>query len=328
MTTESGVDLWALSDFRTPWAIHVVATLRIANHIAAGKETIAALAEAAGCDAYMLHSVLGHLVGKGVFEEPAPGRFALNAAARQLLDPVTQLALDLDGLGGRMAHAWSTLLTLTRTGSPAYHQLFGLSFWEDLEAHPSISASFDTLIGPAGHGRPNPNFDISGGWEAVRTVVDVGGGTGALLAEILRARPNLRGVLVDQPNTVARSDEIFAAAGVRERVMTVGQSFFEALPDGRDLYLLKGILNDWPDREALVILRRCAEAARPNGRVVVLGGVMPDDARKDLIIEMVLLGGKQRTVSEMRALAREAGLEVVAAGQQASGYFVTEFLVS
>ncbi len=92
----------------------------------------------------------------------------------------------------------------------------------------------------------------------MRTLVDVGGGTGAMLAEILRLRPEIRGILVDLPRTVAFSAEIFAAAGVAERVTTVGQSFFDALPPGADLYLLRGILNDWPDREATAILRRGA----------------------------------------------------------------------
>jgi precorrin-6B methylase 2 len=223
-----------------------------------------------------------------------------------------------------MAHAWGTLLDYVRTGKPAYHKIFGLPFWEDLDANPEVAASFDDLIGPTGHGTPNPEFQISGGWGEVRSVVDVGGGTGAMLAEILRIRPEIHGTLVDLPRTVALSGETFRAAGVAERVTSLGQSFFNPLPAGADIYLLKGILNDWPDEEATAILCRCAEAARPNGRVVVLGGVTPDEARSGLVIEMALLGGKYRTVTEFRRMAREAGLEVVAAERQPSGRFVTE----
>jgi hypothetical protein len=175
-----------------------------------------------------------------------------------------------------------------------------------------------------GHGTPNPEFQISGGWESVRSVVDVGGGTGAMLAELLRKRPEIHGTLVDLPRTVALSAETFQTAGVAERVTTVGQSFFDPLPTGADIYMLRGILNDWPDAEARAILNRCAEAARPNGRVMVLGGVSTDDARRSLVIEMVLCGGKHRTVTEFRELAREAGLEVLAAERQPSGYFVVE----
>jgi SAM-dependent methyltransferase len=324
MAKQERADLFALSDLRTPWCIHVVATLRIADHIATGKDDIGGLAAVAGCDADILHRMIGHLVGKGVFLETAPGRFALNEAAQGLLDPTLRLSLDLDGIGGRIAHAWGTLLTYVRTGAPAYHQLFGLPFWEDLDAHPEIAASFDTLIGPAGHGKPDPEFQLTGGWDSVRSVVDVGGGTGAMLAEILRARPHVRGTLVDLPRTVARSAETFKAAGVAERVQVVGQSFFDPLPAGADLYLLRGVLNDWPDPEATAILRRCAEAARPGGRVVVLKGVELDNARKELAIEMVLLGGKQRTVSEFSEIAQKAGLAVLAAGRQPSGHSVVE----
>jgi SAM-dependent methyltransferase len=324
MPKHQGANLGELSDLCTPWCVHVAATLRIADHLAAGITDIGDLAAAAGCDAGALHSLLGHLVSKGVFDETARGRFALNEAAQGLLDPAQRLGLDLEGIGGRMAYAWGTLLSYVRTGQPAYREIFGLPFWEDLDAHPNIAASFDALIGPAGHGAPNPEFQITGGWESVRSVVDVGGGTGALLAAILRARPEVRGTLVDLPRTVARSGAIFRAAGVADRATAVGQSFFDPLPNGADLYLLKGVLNDWPDREAAAILGRCAEAARPAGRVVVLGGVSPDDAPRQLVIEMVLLGGKYRTIAEFRALARAAGLEVSAAGQQLSGHFVVE----
>jgi len=223
-----------------------------------------------------------------------------------------------------MAHAWGTLLGYVQTGSPAYHERFGLPFWEDLNAHPDIGASFDALMGPPGHGTPNPDFDITGGWGAVRSVVDVGGGTGAMLAGLLHKWPELRGTLVDFPRTVARSGEIFQAAAVADRVTTVGQSFFDPLPAGADLYLLKKVVNDWPDREAVAILARCAEAARPSGRVVALDAVVPDGAPLALSIEMMLVGGKHRTLAQFQELAREAGLEVLAARRQPSGYFVVE----
>lgn len=320
-TPAEGANLSMLSDLCTPWCVHVVATLRIADHIAAGTYEIKTLARSAECDADFLQRVLRHLVGKGVFTEPAPGQFALNKAAEEL----QRFGLNLDNIGGRIAHAWGTLLTAVRTGKPAYQEMFGLPFWEDLQAHPDIAASFDALMGPAGHGIPDPEVLLTGDWEEVKTVVDVGGGTGALLAEILRTRPQIQGILVDFPGTVARAEALLQAAGVRERVRTVGQSFFDPLPAGADLYLLKSILNDWPDREAQLILSRCAEAARPGGRLMVLSGVLPDDnVSSSLTPEMVLLGGKDRTLTELREIARQAGLTVQAAGWLPSGRFAVE----
>lgn len=321
-TSAESANLSALSDLCTPWCIHVVATLRIANHIAAGTTNITTLARSAECNADFLQRVLRHLVSKGVFAEPTPGQFALNDAAQGLLDPTF---LDLNGIGGRIAYAWGSLLSAVRTGASAYHEIFGLPFWEDLQAHPDIAASFDALMGPAGHGAPDPEVLLTGDWEEIRTVVDVGGGTGALLAEILRARPEIKGTLVDFPGTVARADAILQEAGVSERVRTVGQNFFDPLPAGADLYILKSILNDWPDREALLILNRCVEAAHPGGRIVIMGGISPDESVRSLLTpEMILLGGKDRTLTEFQALAQQAGLIVKVAGWLPSGRFAVE----
>jgi hypothetical protein len=324
MEEQQTLSLGELSDLCTPWCVHVVATLRIADHIAAGVDEINGIAEAAGCNPDYLGRVLRRLTDKGLFLETAPGRFALNDLGRGLLDPAQRLVLNLDGIGGRFAYAWGSLLKAVRTGAPAYRELFELPYWEDLNAHPEIAAEFDALMGPLGHGAPDPEVLIDGDWESVRTVVDVGGGGGALLAEILRAHPGTQGILVDFPQTVARAVETFEAAGMVDRVRTVGQSFFDPLPAGADLYVLSKVLNDWPDRETGMILTRCAEAARPSGRIVIIGGVTPDDAPASLSLEMILVGGKSNTLAEFRELAREAGLEVSATGRQPTGRFVVE----
>ncbi len=223
-----------------------------------------------------------------------------------------------------MAHTWGTLLDYVRTGEPAYQQVFGLPFWEDLAAHPRIAADFDALMGPAGHGLPDFDIELSGGWEPIRTVVDVGGGTGAMLASLLARHPQLTGILVDLPGTVARAAEIIDQTGVASRLTIHGQSFFDPLPAGADLYVLKKVLNDWPDEPTVAILRRCAEAASPDGRIVVLGGVSPDEAPRSLGIDMLVAGGKTSGLTQFTELARHAGLEIVTAGTQASGQYVVE----
>ena len=174
-------------------------------------------------------------------------------------------------------------------------------------------------MGP-GHGTPDPEVLPDGDWSSVRAVVDVGGGTGSQLAEILRAHPAVRGTLVDLPSTVVRSRAGFDAAGVADRVTMVGQSFFDALPAGADLYVMKSVIGDWPDADAARLLRRCAEAARPNGRIVIVGGVSLDtQVASPALLMLVLAGGKDWTLDEFRALARGAGLEVTATGRQRSG---------
>ena len=315
-------DLDQLLDLATPWCLRVAATLRIPGLIAAGHQDIADLAVAARCDRDALHAVLGHLVAKGVFREPAPGRFESNRAAEQLDDRF----LDLEGIGGRMAHTWGTLLDYVRTGQPAYQKVFGRPFWEDLAAHPNIAADFDALMGPAGHGMPDFDIELTGGWDAIRTMVDVGGGTGAMLASLLHRHPHVNGILVDLPGTVARAGELLASAsaGVRSRVTLHGQSFFDPLPAGADLYLLKNVLNDWPDQETVAILSNCARAAKATGSIAVLGGVAADDAPRSLGIDMLVAGGKTSTIAQFTELAQRAGLDIAAARTQASGRYVVE----
>jgi 2,7-dihydroxy-5-methyl-1-naphthoate 7-O-methyltransferase len=322
------VDLGRMLDLATPWCLHVAATLRIPEHISAGRAGIAELAAAVGCDRDALHAVLGHLVAKGVFAEESPGRFACNRPAEEL---AAVSFLDLDGIGGRMAHTWGTLLDYVRTGQPAYQQMFGRPFWEDLAAHPQIAAEFDALMGPAGHGIPDFDIELSGGWDQIRTVVDVGGGTGAMLASLLRRHPQTKGILVDLPGTVARAAEVIDSFGVSSRMTVKGQSFFDPLPAGADLYLLKSVLNDWADEPTVAILRRCAEAAAQRqaaqpkeGTIAILGGVSADETPRSLGIDMLVAGGKTSMLTQFTELARQAGLEVVAARTQSSGRYVVE----
>lgn len=315
------LELWRLSDLCTPWSIRIAVTLQIAEHIDSGITDIDALATASGSNRAALHSVLTFLATKGIFVEEPLGCFALNDISREMLNP--GLFLGLDGIGGRMTHAWSTLPAYVQTGEPGYAEIFGMPFWDDLADHPDVGAEFDALMSYAGHGTPDASLQIAGGWDSVRTVVDVGGGTGAMLAELLRLRSALRGVLVDLPGPTERAAETFEAAGVADRVTVVAQSFFDHLPSGAEVYLLRKVLNDWPDRETVAILRRCAEAASPSGRIVVLGGVVPDGTPRPIAIDMLLLGGRTNTVTEFGVLAGEAGLDVVSA-IDAPPYFVVE----
>jgi 2,7-dihydroxy-5-methyl-1-naphthoate 7-O-methyltransferase len=319
-----GIDLQALSDLCTPWCLRVAATLRIAERMAEGEHDVAGLAAAAGCDATALERVLGHLAARGVFVRHGPGRFALNPPAEGLMDRFRRFDLDLDGIGGRMAGVWSTLPEYVRTGRPAYASVFGTGFWDDLAANPAVGASFDDLMGPLGHGEFDGDVPLAGGWAGVRSVVDVGGGTGAMLVAVLRAHPEVRGVLVDLPGTVERARPVIEEAGLTGRVELAGGSFFDPLPAGHDLYLVRKVVNDWPDAEAQALLRRCAQAAGPGGRVVVIGSVSADDGAHSLNVETVLIGGADRTPEQFERLARSAGLIVVASGEDASDRSVVE----
>ena len=310
MTEGGRIDLDAMGDLRTPWCLRVAVSCRVAENLAQGTTAIGDLARAAACDRDALHAVLRHLVSRGVFEEPEPGLFALNDAARGLTHPHTRSALDLNPFSHRVATAWATLPAYVRTGRTAYAELFGRPFWEDVSTDPQLGASFDAAM--SHHHDRGAALSITGGWSAIESVADVGGGTGALLAGLLRAQPHLKGVLIDLEGPIARSRDIFANAGVSDRVTTVAQSFFDPLPAGHDVYLLSGVVHDWDDDNVVKILARCAEAARPDGRVVVADPFTKSAAPIRIDVSMILVGGRHRTLDEFATLAAKAGLDVVA----------------
>src|SRR6266540_14491 len=255
--------LGPLMDLVTPMALRVAATLRLADFMpddGTGEGAVLGdLAECAGADPDALARMLRHLVQHGVFTEPRPGQFAVNQTAA--------LLLDLEGFGGRMDLAFTGLAHTVRTGEPAWEQVFGQPFWAYLDANPAISASFDAIMAV-----DDGNAAVAGGydWTTVRHVADIGGGTGTLIAEVLRRNPRLRGTLVDLPETAARARQYLAGLGLDDRCEVVGQSFFDPLPAGADAYLLSRVIHDWDDAAASAILRRCAQAAGSTGRVLVI----------------------------------------------------------
>lgn len=280
--------------------------------MAAGIERVEDLARVTASDEQTLWDLLSHLAARGVFDEPDPGRFVMNEAGQQLRDRSLHLYLDLERIGGRFAHAWGSLLTFVRTGHSGYKEMFGTSFWEDLAAHPDIAVAFDELMGAA-HSGPDQSPPMSHSWSTVRTVVDVGGGLGHVLAEILHAHQHLRGVLVDLPQTADRATNTLKEGGLAERVQIVGQSFFDPLPARGDVYLLRGILNDWPDDDKERILLRCAEACHDGSCVLIWGGgVRREQSQRAMQIDKVLCGSRDMTLNEFQTLAARCGLEIAA----------------
>jgi 2,7-dihydroxy-5-methyl-1-naphthoate 7-O-methyltransferase len=306
-TSQAVMSAWQvlgpLMDLVTPMALRVAATLRLADFMpddGTGQGApIGDLAERAGADPEALARVLRHLVQHGVFTEPRPGRFAANQTAAMMRTGEPGAAwLDLDGFGGRMDLAFTALAHTVRTGEPAWEQVFGLPFWDYLDANPAISASFDaTMAVDGGNSAVADRYD----WTAVRHVADIGGGTGTLIAEVLRRNPGLRGTVVDLPETAARARQYLAGLGLDGRCEVVGQSFFDPLPAGADAYLLNRVIHDWDDAAATAILRRCAEAAGSAGRVLVVeshgtpGGDPAAFAEMNLRM-LVLAGGRERTL--------------------------------
>lgn len=328
MTDSAWHKLQPLMDLTAPWALRVVATLRVPDLIASGVTRIEALAERCSANEDMLGRVLRFLVTRGVFEEPEPGSFTLTPIGRLLEDGAGVRAwLDQDGFGGRMDRAWPALLDTVRTGRPGYASLFGRPLWEDLEANPRIGESFNELMA-AQSASFWPELAEHYDWSGVREVVDVGGGTGTLMVSLARALPHLRGTVLDLPATARGAAERFAREGLAERCRAQAGSMFDPLPEGADVYLLSMVIGDWDDEKAAAVLRRCAEAAGGahvdgrDGRVLILEAVLEDDpassSAMDLLM-LVLAEGRSRTAEQFRSVIHAAGLELVRVCSMPSG---------
>jgi 2,7-dihydroxy-5-methyl-1-naphthoate 7-O-methyltransferase len=291
-----------LSDFAAPWAVWVAATLRLADHVEAGATALEELAERAGADPDALRRLLRYLVARGVFVD-RDGRYANTDLSRLLVDEVGWRPwLDLDGAPGVWAESWTRLLGGVRTGSPGRNEGW---YYEEL-ARTGRATSFDALMAAQVRANAQQVADEYD-WSAVTHVVDVGGGTGELLRTVLAAHPHLRGTLFDLPQVVATVER-------EERLEIVaGDLFSDPLPRGK-AYVLSQILHGWPDRDASLILSRCAEAGGDDVQILLVEGLVSDppsadEASFDLFM-FTLSGGRQRTLDEFRRLAEPVGLEL------------------
>lgn len=310
----SGAELWAMAQLSTPMAVRVAATLRVADHIAAGLRTARELAPVVRADPDALERLLSYLAVRGVFDRDEGGRFSLTGLGEALREdhPAGKRALlDIDGLG-RAELSFIRLLHSARTGQAAFPEQFGRTFWQDLAADPRRATAFDQWMA-VNIERRLPDLVDGYDWASLGSIVDVGGGDGSLLIALLTRYRRLRGTLLDLAGAADAARQALDAAGLADRSTVVAGSFFDPLPAGADGYLLSWILHDWADEPARQILRRCAQAAGKRGRVIVAESIRPDGRSPHTGMDLRMLaffGGKERGVAELGALAADAGLRV------------------
>lgn len=319
-----------VNGFQVSQAIHVAATLGIADLLADGPRPSDELASETGSDAETLYRVLRALASVGVLTELDGRDFELTPLGECLRSDAPE------PLGGWAAHigrpyffeAWAQLGHTVRTGKSGFRARHGKSAWEYRAEHPDAGEAFDramTDLSRVANRALLEAYDFS----RFGTVVDVGGGHGALLAAVLAANPGMRGVLFDQPGVVAGAGPVLEAAGVADRCETVGGSFFESVPEGGDAYLLKTVLHDWDDDEATAILQACRRAVSDGGTVLVIerdlgeANEAPDAKLSDLNM-LVILGGRERTAGDYEELFAGAGFRLTRVTPTASSYSVFE----
>jgi hypothetical protein len=311
-------------------AVHAAAELGIADALADGPLSIEELSRRVEADPDALERLLRALITRGVFRRRRDGRYDLSPLADTLRSDAPASMAGGARFFGSPQHRehWSMLADSVKTGRPSVPTLRGQEFFDYLATEPDLAQLFDqamTGVSDLAVGPIVAGYDFSG----YSTIVDVGGGHGRLLAAILAATPAARGVLYDQPPVVADAPTLLRKHGVDGRVRIESGSFLETVPAGGELYVLKLIIHDWPDEQAVTILRNVRDAAGPDGTVLLLEQVIPTHDRefpgKWVDLEMLLcFGSRERTAAEYRDLLDRAGFRMTRVVQTASPFSFVE----
>jgi hypothetical protein len=226
--------------------------------------------------------------------------------------------------------AFDPIIETVRSGQPAFDIVHGMDLFGFLAAHPDRALGFQAAMSERTAAFA-PGIAAHYDFALMRTVADIGG-KGTLLAAILRAHDHLRGVLFDRPEVVAGASGVLQAAGVADRCEIVSGDFFRGVPEGADGYILANVLHDWDDLDSARILNKCRQAMAPDGRVLIVERLIPDDPAhvvpvllSDLMM-LVVTGGQERTDAECAHLLAEADLKLASVPPVASPYGVIEGL--
>jgi len=294
--------------------IAVAAELGIADLLAERSRTAQELAELTKTHAVALHRILRALASVGVFAEDTQDRFSLTPLADLLRTDVAGSQRAYAAMmGAELQAAWGELLHSARTGEPGFQKRFGKPFFQYLIEHPDRHDLYDAVMTVVNGAETDPMlhaYDFSG----FRTVADIGGGEGLMLAGLLKRHQEVHGILLDLPAVAERTRSSVSSSGLQDRYRVEGGDFFRAVPAGADAYLLRHIVHDWEDADAIRILRNCREAMSQGGKVLVVEMVIPPGNGpafgKWLDLMMLLVGGRERTRDEYSALFVAAGLKL------------------
>ena len=299
---------------QTTQMISVAAKLRIADHLREGPKTIATLAAATGAHEDTLYRLLRTLASMGIFTEDDGMRFRLNTAGQLLLSNVPRSLRATAEVAGQesMLRPWGALLYSVQTGEAAFNHLYGKNTFDWFSEHPDAATLFDESQAESTD-RSVQVIVTSYDFSKVRQVVDVGGGTGTLIAGILRANPKVRGVLFDLDHVIGSTRQKFDSRLV-DRCEFAGGDFFKAVPAGGDLYVMKHILHDWDNRSCQRILSTVHQAMPAKAGLLVIEDIVcglnqPCIAKASDINMLVRTGGRNRTEREYRDLLSRGGFD-------------------
>jgi hypothetical protein len=305
--------------FMVAKALQTAAELGIADLVAPAPCTTEELAQATSTDAPSLLRLLRALASRDIFRQDESGRFENTPLSEALRSDAPMSARDYVIYAPHDGNvlAWTRLKSVVRTGEASFAAANGADVWGYFEQHPDVEERFNramTALSAGSNRLVVEAYDFS----PFTTIVDVGGGQGALLAAILGQSPAARGILFDLPAAADGARRYLASQGLDSRTEVVTGSIFESIPPGCDAYILKNVLHDWSDEKAVLILERCRAAIPAHGKLIIADAVMtpgndPHPSKWFDLHMMVALGGRERTEEEFRNLLARAGFTLTSA---------------
>ncbi|MEV0612486.1 methyltransferase [Nonomuraea sp. NPDC050404] len=311
-------------------ALYALVRLEVPQALKEGPRSAEELARHCGAEPAMLARVLRSAAGLGLLRSASPGAYELTETGAVLLPdhPRSLHPGVLTTADPAMMYALMTLTETVRTGEQAFVGKYG-PLYRHLAQDRELAAQFDAFM----DARSRPfaralaeRYDFSG----ARTIADVGGGKGHILATILRAHPHLRGVVVELEHTAPAARAYLAGRGVGDRAGVITGDFFASVPIEADLYLLSNVIHNWDDPEAIKIIENLLAVMPDSARILFVDMVLPDDDSPHMgkELDMRMLGvfgsGRERSLSEYTALLRQAGLEVTDVAELALSTSVIE----
>jgi SAM-dependent methyltransferase len=316
--------------FMQSQAIYVAAKLGIADLLKDKPKSSAELAEATGVDARSLYRVLRALSSTGIFAETDTDSFGLTPLAETLRSDTPGSMRAMAVYMGEEWHMrpWNDIMYSVQTGRPSFDHIFGQPAFPYLAEHPDDARIFNdamTSFSASVVEAIVAGYDFS----SIERIVDIAGGHGRLISSILKANPQMKGILFDVASVIEGAHPLLASEGVAERCELAAGDFFEAVPGGGDAYIMKHIIHDWDDERALKILQNCHRVMRADGRVLLVEMVVPEGNEpgpgKFIDLEMLLFtGGCERTEDEYAALFKRAGFELTRITPTQSAYSIIE----
>lgn len=297
-------------------AVYAAARLKLADLLEGGPKASDELADAVGAHKSAVYRLLRALATLGIFEEIAPKQFKLTELGDLLRSNHPESMRPMALFQGAPPHwkGWGSFLHSIETGKPAFEHVHGMGFFEYCETDAEFAVAFNgamTAMSAIAAGAVVEEYDFS----TIRKLVDVGGGHGYLISQILNRYPQLRGGLIDLPSVVPGASSALEKAGLLDRCEVVGGSFFDAVPSA-DAYIAKNIIHDWDDEHAQTILKNMRTSMQGKGKVLLVELVVtPND--KDataVLIDLEMLhathGGRERTEAEFAQLFASSGLQL------------------